>query len=62
MSRLTSAISGLMRYAVWPDGTVFEAPMLFEPPHYMSDDFALVYADSEEEALDKVEAGVRLPH
>jgi len=39
----------LTRYRVWPDGTVQEAHE--EPYHWMSDDYVMVDAVSEEDAL-----------
>lgn len=44
-----------MRYRVWPDGTVQE---LSEPAYsYMSDDFVVVDAEDELDALDQVFGG-----
>lgn len=44
----------LQRYAVWPDGTICEADQLWEMG-FMSDDFTIVEAESEEDALAKAE-------
>lgn len=42
-------------YRVWPDGTVQDAEE--EPYHWMSDDYMLINANSEEEALREAEEG-----
>lgn len=40
-----------MLYRVWPDGTVQE--IYWTPYHWMSDDYAIIEAESEEDALNK---------